>query len=429
MDDTPISRRRVLRAGGLVLAGIGGRASADRRAEEDSTARTAATATAAPAEARTEAETEPGSTTAQRGRAGPPWEVIPSYATAMLTSPIQGPMTVTYCRGGRRVYRTTADSELTQVATLPDGFRPDLVCRNATGQWLAVTGTWSDSGTAHLYRSRAAMEAGRPAATLDGGFLPLRTAVVPFWDWWGGDGGFVWPEYHLASPQSIRILRASTADGFSIEPTLSVPTTSGRGYHHFHSIDHDPYNPGTIYATTGDPNPRPQWYRSTDYGRTWSRVPGAGGSQHFRTLRINFGPEYLYWAMDGWDVETGKGYFHRAPRRDPSAFEEIATIGTEAKRVLSYGSARTFDPEGVLVTVRTDEQRRVPLYFYDIETERFDQVYTFEVDYDLDSVPGVNATMPYQDRRTGRVPMYIYGVPNPRDDGRFWAGFDVQRVV
>ena len=421
MENKSLSRRAVLRSSGFAIVGVGGRLGGDRRAEKGASGTTIGT--------RSTTETEREPIAAAAGSKNPPYDVIPSYAIAMLTSPVRGPMTVTYCRGGRRVYRTNADGGLTRVALLPEGFRPDMICRNATGQWLAVTGTWSDPGTASLYPSIEALREGSPAATLEEVFLPMRTAVVPFWDGWGNDAGFVWAEYQLASPESIRILRASIADGYSIEPVLSLSTPGGRGYHHFHSIDHDPYRPGTIYATTGDPNPRPQWYRSTDYGRTWSRVPGAGGSQHFRTLRINFGPEYLYWAMDGWDQETGEGYFYRAPRRDPSAFEAVATIGTEKGRTLSYGSARTFDPNGVLVTVRTDEKSRVPLYFYDLETERFSRVYEFEADYDLDPVPGVNATMPYQDRRTGRVPMYVYGVPNPRDDGRFWAGFDVRRVV
>ena len=385
----------------------------------------------------TEQQTETPKPTSERTVGGapiegsPPYEMAPSYPNAMLTSPINERFNTTFYRGGRQIYRTGSDGELAEVAVLPRKFDgPDLVCGNAHNQWLVLTGSWGESGTALLYRSIADLEAGQAAASLGDVFPPFRSSIVPFLDQEHEEAGVVWPEYHLTeNTDSVRIIRTSSANGFSIEPVFKRQTPDRRGYLHFHSIDHDPYEPRTMYATCGDPNPNPTMYRSHDYGRTWAAVPGASGTQDFRTLRINFGPEYLYWAMDGWDYETGDCRFYRASRDDPSAPEEIATIGTESERTLSYGSARTFEPNGVLVTTRTTEKERVPLYFYDIEADSFERIYEFSANYERHNIPGVAGTMPYQNQRTGTVSLYAFGVPNPEKESRVWIDFDPRILV
>ena len=474
-----VSRRAVLRAGGLGLVGISGCPGTDAEESGDRATRTTAvsttntltaterpteTTTAQPTETpvettrtptestRTLAEstqtptktpdptktpTETPEPTEQRSVDGAinegmsPYEPAGSYPNAMLTSPIDGRFDTTFYRGGRRIYRTGSAGELAEVAVLPrdlDG--PDLVCGNARDQWLVLTGSWGEPGRALLYPSAADLEAGRAAASFEDVFPPFRTSIVPFLDQERGDAGFVWPEYHLTeNTAAVRIVRASSADDFSIAPVFKRPTPDRGGYLHFHSIDHDPYDPGTMYATCGDPNPNPTMYRSHDYGRTWSAVPGASGTQDFRTLRINFGPEYLYWTMDGWDVETGDCRFYRASRSDPGSPEAIATVGTESERTLSYGSARTFAPNGVLVTTRTKKKKRVPLFFYDIETESFDRIYEFPTKYDRHDIPGVAGTMPYQNQRTGTVPLYAFGVPNSGNEARVWVDFEPRTLV
>lgn len=443
-----VSRRALLRAGGLGIVGLGGCLATGTDEEGDRATRTTAASTTAStqtATTATETETtaEPTETTEttappeERSVDGepipgpPPYEPSGSHANAMLTSPIDERFETTFYRGGRRIYRTGSNGEVAEVAALPDDLDgPELVCGNARDQWLVIAGSWRDAGAAYLYRSTADLEANRPAASFEDVFPPFRSSIVPFLDRERNEAGFVWPEYHLTEDTAaVRILRASSAEGFSIESVFERPTPDRRGYLHFHSVDHDPYEPGTMYATTGDPNPNPTVYRSRDYGRTWSAVPGASGTQEFRTLRINFGPEYLYWAMDGWDYDTGECRFCRAPRDDPGSVEAIATIGTEGERTLSYGSARTFDPNGVLVTTRTTEKERVPLFFYDIDAESFDRIYEFPAEYDRHDIPGVAGTMPYQNQRTGRVALYVFGVPNPDDETRVWIDFDPRTAI
>ncbi|PSP63073.1 hypothetical protein BRC77_07750 [Halobacteriales archaeon QH_8_64_26] len=380
-----------------------------------------------------ESTTEESTTEEDAEPSGPLYESIEPSAQSMLVRPIGEPMKTTVYRDGSGVLRTGQDGDRTEVGALSRELgRPAVLCTNRKNHWLLVTGSWRERGTAYVYRSAADLTAHRPAAELGGVFPPQRGAVMPFRDRRSGEVGFVWAEYHLASPSAIRVLRAASTPtgGYTIEPVYSLSTADRDSYFHFHSFDIDPYRPNTLYATTGDPNPNPQFYRPRNYGRDWRPVPGAGGTQTFRTLRINFGEEYLYWAMDGWNHGGAEACsFCRAPRSDPSDMEEIGRIGGEKQVTLSYGSARTFDSDGILVTVRTKELRKVPLYFYDLETEAFSEVHEFPTDYDLHHIPGVTATMPYRNRRTKRVSMLPYGVPNSEDYEQFWVELDPRKLV
>ena len=83
----------------------------------------------------------------------------------------------------------------------------------------------------------------------------------------------------------------------------------------------------------------------------------------------------------------------------------------------------------MLVTTRTTEKERVPLYFYDIEADSFERIYEFSANYERHDIPGVGGTMPYQDQRTGTVSLYAFGVPNPEKESRVWIDFDPRILV
>ena len=444
MRESDLSRRAVLRLLGLGVAEIAGCQSTGTQSGISTTGTSSTVRSRASTPQLTKSETPTVTRTAEerttteeqsaieenQERQEPPYEVINFLTQSMLVTESEWPVRTTVYRKGLGVYQTVQNGHRKKVATISQDLgRPALLCTNAKGHWLLVTGSWRTQGTAYVYRSATDLTRQNPAATLDEVFPPQFGAVMPYWDRTEDDIGFLWGEYHLSSPDTIRIVRASSKGGYSIDPVFDLATPDRRGYLHFHSIDLDSYNPSTLYASTGDPNPNPQFYRSSDYGRTWNPIPKAGGVQAFRTLRMNFGEEYIYWPMDGWDYETGNCHFYRAPRSDLSKHTKIATIGTEQDETLSYGSTRTFDPNGVLVTTRTTKRRTAPLYFYDIGTDKFKKIYSFPTDYDLHHIPGVTAAMPYQNRRTGGISLYLYGIPNPENYSQYWVELDLHQLL
>ncbi len=182
---------------------------------------------------------------------------------------------------------------------------------------------------------------------------------------------FLWAEYSIDTPETLSIIRVQANAG-TFERVLNVSTTDIR---HFHSLDADPYNPGHLYATTGDNNTNVRWYKSEDYGTSWTEI--ANGSQAYRTLRISFTEDYIYWASDGYI--DGYARLYRASRSDVTDFTDLFAL---PQNLLSYGISRIFTPSGILVSTYSDATPHpdsAPLFFYDFLTGLTHKVLSKEI--------------------------------------------------
>lgn len=83
---------------------------------------------------------------------------------------------------------------------------------------------------------------------------------------------------------------------------------------HFHQIQEDPYNPGTLYITTGDSDIESRVYKSTD--KCENMTVFGQGAQMWRAVSLLFTKDYLYWGMDSTD-STQPAYIIRCARDNP----------------------------------------------------------------------------------------------------------------
>jgi len=76
--------------------------------------------------------------------------------------------------------------------------------------------------------------------------------------------------------------------------TFTAVKTLSSAYRHFHCVAADPYNPGHIWATSGD-NVNNCFHKSTDHGATWTdiAIPMA-----WQTVQISFTADLIYLAPD-----------------------------------------------------------------------------------------------------------------------------------
>jgi len=120
------------------------------------------------------------------------------------------------------------------------------------------------------------------------------------------------------APQRIYIATAtggvwkSSSEGTTWEPIFEHQSVAAIG-----AIAVDPGNPDTIWAGTGEPNPRNSvsWgdgvYKSTDGGKSWTNV-GLKDSQHIGRIRIDpRNPDVVYVAALGhvWGPNKERGVF------------------------------------------------------------------------------------------------------------------------
>lgn len=68
------------------------------------------------------------------------------------------------------------------------------------------------------------------------------------------------------------------------------------GERHIHAIEFDPYNPGHVYATTGDGDATAKLMRSTDSGVTWTTV--FSGQARWQAVQISYSPNFIWLASD-----------------------------------------------------------------------------------------------------------------------------------
>ena len=243
-------------------------------------------------------------------------------------------------------------------------------------EWLVIDGEQN----AHFYLSIAQLEDHSQRDTMEDIAPPLQRGMQAWFDD-SFNTGCIWAEYTNADPEDhpeMRIIRVEADGGDSeFETVLSVEReVSG---HHFHSIEHDIWNTGHMYATAGDTDDLTQWYKSEDHGKTWSEVPGTSGTQAYRTLGLSFTEEHIYWAMDATDSD-GYCNFYRAERGDEGNRELLAQL-TDKGEIRSFGTSYFAHPHAILITLREDSGSvtEIPLFAWDIDNEKLRHLHTYQL--------------------------------------------------
>lgn len=329
-------------------------------------------------------------------------------------SKVQGfPVFIVNPSGGNGLLYRMYNGNLEQLATITAATygQATVAWPNRVGGWVI----WSPDSTAvadaykvgkaYYFASAAQITASNPLSTLADCRRPHEcTGITSTTTGRSYPDNYyhMWGEYTIEPlPENLRIMRAKASGAF--EAVLTVPTTHIR---HFHSMDGDPYNPGTFYATTGDDDPNVWVYKSTDYGDTWTEI--AGGSQLFRTLHLNFDANYIYWAVDGY--YDGYCRFVRASRNDYANPEILFTFPTNQ---INYGTVRTFSPPGVLIPTRsgwTGEPTPYGIvYFYSFNTGKMYKILEAKAVNALGSV-GFQYIPPYQNEQDGLIYMQSIGI-------------------
>lgn len=311
-----------------------------------------------------------------------------------------------------------------------EGTRNQLVDNgNGNGNFDAATvdigGTFYtiQDGTAYVYTSESNLSSGTVAGSQSSVLPPYQFAFVPFWNSSETpDMGAMWAEY--GSPDDVtefRIMRAKE-DG-TISTAFTYADTDIR---HFHTLDHDFHNQGTFYATTGDQGSDIRWVKSTDWGQNWSELSAPGGSQTYRTLRLAFTADYIYWATDGFESSDGFSKLYRAPRNDLGNPEELAQLSDVA---LSQGVSHDRAANLLFVSMRDTQSTgavNVPQYCWDIEDEQLRELYTIPGDTSINSSPGIRQIC--YDDNIGRHFYTVVGYDGGVTTGRQSFSMQLQRL-
>lgn len=301
--------------------------------------------------------------------------------------------TIYYGRYSNQLFRTGLDGSLEYVGRCPDVTTIDHAVMDPHEHWII----WDrDTDTAYHYRSTDDMLNGVIGNTMNNVHPPFNFGSVSYYNFGNGTYGTMWGEYISDSgPTDIRIIRMENGTGFE-----TLATYSRTNYRHFHHLSHDPFNKGTFYATTGDADSEVQWFKSTDWGDTWTLMSGVGGDQKFRTVNMGFTEDYLYWASD-----TNKpAEFYRAARGGESSPEKLYTFPTD---LYSYGVSYIDSPQGFLIVFLDGEGvvfDSIPIYFYSLEHETMTRVKDWKTQ-DYSTKAGIDAVAPYQSMISGNIPI------------------------
>ncbi|WP_175317706.1 hypothetical protein [Pseudarthrobacter sp. C4D7] len=85
-------------------------------------------------------------------------------------------------------------------------------------------------------------------------------------------------------------------DGTTWTKVLGPDTFAAR---HVHGIFPDPYNPGHVWLSCGDAGSAGYHYRSTNYGATWTIIPGdLGTNQAWQAVQVSFDADWIYFGPD-----------------------------------------------------------------------------------------------------------------------------------
>lgn len=146
--------------------------------------------------------------------------------------------------------------------------------------------------------------------------------------------------------------------GLTWETVLELPVSHAR---HIHCVQHDPFAPGTWWASTGDTAQESRLYKSTDDGDTWKdmtgempAVYGEGGFPTFKQSAYRFTAiaiteKGLFWPTDDWlgglnrykpelplKDRAGSRLIFRQ-RDDGADIENVAYLGYAARSMTDVG--------------------------------------------------------------------------------------------
>ena len=269
-----------------------------------------------------------------------------------------------------------------------------------------------DGETAKLYESLEAV-GGEPLATHRDVRAPINE-LVPIWN--PGDDrndAIIWAEYHVEEGRDHIVWKSRV--GCDDEPGFDdVLRVDAAEFRHFHSLDHDPFNPGHLWVTAGDGDGNCAWYRTTDHGETWAQLDKPD-TAIYQTLRLTFTEEYVYWAMDrGAHNSDVDAYAFMRARRDALDRPEIISEIDRDGGLLSYGTAYIDGLRpGILVTTRAVsayEGDTIPLHFFDLHTDTLVRIANVPIDSDASDRSGITRTLPYSNR-DGSLSVSLRGIP------------------
>lgn len=308
----------------------------------------------------------------------------------------------------RTIFRNTVGGDLERIARTDSAVGTvDHVAMTSNEEYIVFA-----NGDAYAYASASDIDSDNRKASMTGVYPPWPMTGCTFYD---GDNVYMWAEYTADDPADLRIIKYDTTGTFTTVHTINGRGATETDARHWHNVDRDIYNDGEFWATTGDGDSEVQWYRSTDDGDTWGEVTGAGGSQDYRTLRIQFTPDNIYWVTD-----QSPAKLLRATRSDPTNFTEIARWDD----FTAYGMARLAYPDGFLIGLQDDGGNgydNIPVPFYDLQEERVRTVGEFPTQ-DGYSRSGVEWIAPHQIGSTGRVPMRVKNMDNVHNE--FWTNVE-----
>ena len=290
-----------------------------------------------------------------------------------------------------------------------NGFFRDLTV-TVTGEFIAIQG---DPATVYVYDDESDLKDGIDKGSMTDILPPIDRGLISMWDEDGsGDRFAAWAEYDPNRQEETHRVIKADADG-NFETLLSLSDTD---IGHLHGLEHDIYNPGTLYAHTGDDDADTEVHRSTDYGDTWEMV--AGGAQTWRVLNMAFTEDHIWWATDGYEPD-GYSKLYRAERGSIEDPEEVANLSENA---LSYGVSKSLAANGLLITMKDSEQSGeidVPVFFWSFDQQRGDDPRVIDVipgDTSISSSPGTRAPAPaetYRGTHYVRVDGWTDGANDP----------------
>jgi hypothetical protein len=119
--------------------------------------------------------------------------------------------------------------------------------------------------------------------------------------------------------QGVARIYTSHDGGFTWN--ISLEQNNPSDIRHFHSIQYNPYDKN-FYATSGDSDSQVKWWKSSDYGDTWTIMQGCKG-QAYRTLSMIFLEDgSVIWGVDS--IESPKIY--KAKLKNPTRKQVLTTL-------------------------------------------------------------------------------------------------------